>query len=307
MKIAAVFSGQGSQYAGMGKTLYESSEIARGIYAKASDILGYDTADISFNGTEAELSLTKYSQGAIFTHSLAAFMTASVVLPGLSAVCGHSLGEFAALAAAGVYSIEDGFKIIKLRSELMHEYSKNADGMMAAIIGPSSETAGEVLAEFEGVYLVNYNTEKQNIISGCKTAVEAASKSFEALKARVMPLGVSGAFHTVFMKDAAEIFKKELSKFTFNAPKIPFYSNLTGTMLAAGDYPDYFYNHMINPVLFTKECTAMQSDGIDTFVEFGPKKTVSSLIKKNLKGANVYNIDDFEDIEKVKQSISGKG
>jgi [acyl-carrier-protein] S-malonyltransferase len=293
-KIAALFSGQGSQYPGMGKALFEASPAARAVYECAGDVLGFDVATVSFTGSAEELSRTFVSQPAIFTLSMAAWAAAGDLLPPVAAVAGHSLGEFAALCCAGAYSLEDGFRLIKARAAAMEEAAGANPGAMAAVLGSDEETVAAACEATPGFVLpVNFNLPSQTVISGDVEAVEAAAAKLAGGGARIVRLAVSSAFHTERMHTAAKRFQAEIAGIPFHTPTIDFYSNLTGGKLIPEDYPAYFARHMVSPVRFVEQVAALVADGVDTCVEFGPGRTVATLAKKNARTLTVVDSAQF--------------
>lgn len=303
-KTVALFSGQGSQYPGMGKALYEAYPEARQVYECACDLLGFDVRKVSFEGTPEELSSTLVAQPAIFTLSMAAYEAYRSRLPAPDAVAGHSLGEFAALCAGEAYSLEDGFRLIKARAQAMDAAGSAAAGAMYAVIGSTAETIEDVCRETTGfVRAVNYNLPKQTVISGEEKAAAAAAASLEAAGARVVRLAVSAAFHTELMAPAAERLKDEISGLSFSAPKMVFYSNVTGGTHEIIDFPAYFATHMVSPVRFVDQVAAMVGDGVEQCVEFGPGKTTSTLAKKNERALKVWNVENPETLEALGEKL----
>ena len=215
------------------------------------------------------------------------------------AVAGHSLGEYAAMVAAGMLSLEDGFRVIKARAEAMDAAAKAADGAMCAILKLAPAEVEQICAETEGyVVPANYNSSVQTVIAGDRDAVEKAAAACAAKKARAVPLAVASAFHTKLMQPAADAFYAAIQNVTFAAPKVPFYSNVLGAVRTDfSDMPKALAEHIVSPVRFTDELAAMQAAGIDTFVEFGPKNVLTGLVKKTLKGVTAKNVENCATLE----------
>ncbi len=297
----ALFSGQGSQYQGMGKSLVEADSSLEKIYEAGSDILGWDLKRMCLEAPAEELGETVHSQPAIMATSIIALEAAKKKGFEFEAVAGHSLGEYAAMYASGVLSLEDAFKIIKLRAEAMDKAAKSSDGSMAAILKIAPEKVEEVCAEIEGyVVPVNYNSPVQTVIAGEKEAVAKACEKFAELKARAVPLAVASAFHSKIMQPAADEFASKVNELgiTFNKPSVKFYSNVLGTELTDfSDMPSLLTKHIISPVKFTSELAEMEKAGFTKFVEFGPGKVLTGLVKKTLKGVEAFNVESVETLE----------
>ncbi len=294
-----LFSGQGSQYPGMGKELLEANPEFEYIFEKAQEILGYDLKKVMFEGTEEELSQTCNSQPAIMAMSLLCFEVAKKNGIEFSAVAGHSLGEYAAMVASGMLSLEDGFKIIKARAAAMDKAGKETEGAMYAILKLTAEEIEKVCEETEGyVVPVNYNSPAQTVIAGEKEACEKAVATFTEMKARAAQLKVSAAFHSKLMQSASEEFYEAIKDIKFNAPTVTFYSNVLGEELKDfSDMPSLLAKHMVSPVRFTSELDAMTKAGVDKFIELGPNKVLTGLVKKTIKGADAKNIEDLKSLE----------
>jgi [acyl-carrier-protein] S-malonyltransferase len=297
-KYVALFSGQGAQYPGMGKNLYESFDSVKKIYECAGDILGFDVKKLSFDGPEEDMMLTRYAQPLIFTLSMAAFEAARESLPAPDAVAGHSLGEVAALCAAGAYSLEDGLRLIKARADSMGAVTTH--GTMIAVLSADVDAIKAACEAAPGyVVPVNYNQPGQTVIAGELEATVSAGDALAAQGMRVVRLAVSAAFHTKLMESAVAPFRAALETIKFKIPTCDFYSNLTGDKLAVENCAEYFTKHMVSPVRFVEEMAAMDRDGVDICVEFGPKKTASTLAKKNVKRIAVANVEDSETLAKA--------
>lgn len=257
--------------------------------------MGYDLKALCFEGTAEELAQTKISQPAIFTTSLVALQAAKEKGLSCDGVAGHSLGEYAAMVCAGMLSVEDGFRAIKARAEAMQACAEQSDGGMAAILGLEAAVIEEVCAKTEGyVVPVNYNSPAQTVIAGEKDALERASAALlEAGAKRAVKLAVSAAFHSKLMQPAADKFQKEIEQLPFHAPTVEFYCNLTGDILTDGtDMPCYLAQHIVSPVRFVEELRLMQSNGYQDYIELGPGKVLTGLVKKTLKDVRAINIED---------------
>ena len=282
---ALLFSGQGAQYFGMGKDFADS----KGILSTAGDIVGFDVKKMCFEGALEELSQTKFSQPCIMACSVAAFYDFLDKGGDFGAVAGHSLGEYAAMVASGIVSVEDGFKLIKARAEAMQKAADISSGSMYAIIGIPAEEIEKICAKarerIDGyVVPVNYNTPVQTVIAGDTKAVESVLPQFENKKAKVIKLNVASAFHSKLMKPAADEFYEFAKTVNYNKPKVSFYSNLTGEELKSfDDMPKLLSDHIISPVRFVSELLNLSSAGYTNFVELGPGKILTGLVKKTIK------------------------
>lgn len=307
MKTVFLFSGQGSQYPGMGAELAEKYSAAKTILECGSDIMGFDVLKKLTDSTPEELAQTRLSQPAIFTTSLIALTAARENGIDNCAVAGHSLGEYAAMYASGMLTLEDAYKAIKLRSEAMAKAAESTGGAMAAVIGCDNETIDKVCAETDGfVAPANYNSPVQTVIAGESAAIDAAVAKFGELGKRCVKLAVSAAFHTKLMQSAADEFKAAVSGFTFNKPNCDFYANLYGKKLDDfSDMPSYLAAHICSPVKFVDELNAMNEAGIDAYVELGPNKVLTGLVKKTFRGANAVNIENNDTLEKALAALKG--
>ncbi len=307
MKTAFLFSGQGSQYPGMGAELAEKFG-AKEILECGSDIMGFDLMKKLTESTPEELSQTRLSQPAIFTASLISLYAARESGIENAAVAGHSLGEYAAMYASGMLSMEDAFKAIKLRSEAMAKAAEAAGGAMAAVIGCDNETIDKICGDVEGfVAPANYNSPVQTVIAGETAAVDSAAAKLAELGKRSVKLAVSAAFHTKLMQPAADEFKTAILAFNFSAPNCDYYANLYGKRLEDfSDMPSYLAAHICSPVRFADELESMNAAGIEAYVELGPNKVLTGLVKKTLRGAVAVNIENNDTLEKALAALSSK-
>lgn len=292
---AFVFPGQGAQFVGMGKDLYESSALAKELFEKANDILGYRITDIMFSGTDDELKQTKVTQPAVFLHSvISALCMGEEFKPDMTA--GHSLGEFSALVAAGALSFEDGLKLVYARAMAMQKACELQPSTMAAIIALPDEKVEEICAQVsaEGQVCVaaNFNCPGQIVISG---SIEGINKACELMKAagakRALPLKVGGAFHSPLMDPAKVELETAINATNFNTPKCPVYQNVDAKPHT--DHQEIKKNlvaQLTASVRWTQTVQNMIADGADEFIECGPGAVLQGLIKKINKEANAHGI-----------------
>lgn len=307
MKTAFLFSGQGSQYPAMGAELAEKFGAAKEILECGSDVLGYGLLKKLTESSAEELAQTRLSQPAIFTASLLALCAARENGIENAAVAGHSLGEYAAMYASGMLSMEDAFKAIKLRAEAMAKAAENSKGAMAAVLRCENSVIEEVCASVNGFAApANYNSPEQTVIAGEAEAIDEAIAKFTEQGKRCVKLAVSAAFHTKLMQSAADEFKAAVSGFTFAKPNCDFYANLYGKKLDDfSDMPSYLAAHICSPVKFVDELNVMNEAGIEAYVELGPGKVLSGLVKKTLKPAVNVNIENNETLEKALAALKG--
>lgn len=292
---AFVFPGQGAQFVGMGKDLYENSALAKELFEKANEILGYRITDIMFNGTDEDLRQTKVTQPAVFLHSvISAFCMGEDFKPEMTA--GHSLGEFSALVAAGTLSFEDGLKLVYARAMAMQKACEAQPSTMAAIVGLDDATIENVCAEVstEGNVVVpaNYNCPGQLVISGNVEAVNAACEKLKAAGAkRALVLAVGGAFHSPLMQPAKDELQAAIEATTFSAPKCPVYQNVDAK---ARTCPDEIKANLIAQltasVRWTQEVQNMIAAGATDFTECGPGKALQGMIGKIAKGNDAVSV-----------------
>lgn len=280
---AYIFPGQGSQFPGMAKELYENDAQAREMFERANGILGFRITDIMFEGTADQLKQTKVTQPAIFLHSVILAKCSPEFSPDM--VAGHSLGEFSALVAAGALDFEDGLRLVSIRARAMQKACEASPGAMAAILALPADKIEAICAETEGTVVpANYNCEGQIVISGSCDAVAAASEKMKAAGAkRALLLPVGGAFHSPLMQPAAEELAEGIASVEFRQPVCPVYQNVTA--LPTTDPAEIRRNllaQLTAPVRWTQTVLNMAADGADEFVETGPGKVLQGLLSKIL-------------------------
>lgn len=278
---AYIFPGQGAQFPGMGKDLYDNSEKAKELFEKANDILGFRITDVMFEGSPEDLKQTKVTQPAVFLHSVILAKTLEDFKPDM--VAGHSLGEFSALVANGALSFEDGLRLVSERAHAMQEACEKNPSTMAAIIGLEDGAVEKVCQSMDGIVVpANYNCPGQLVISGTEGAVTLAMKELKGMGAkRAMKLPVGGAFHSPLMKPAEKRLAEAIEKATFNEPICPVYQNVTASGVSN---PEEIKRNLIAqltaPVKWTQSVRQMIEDGANEFIEVGPGKVLRGLVMK---------------------------
>ncbi|SNS54410.1 [acyl-carrier-protein] S-malonyltransferase [Belliella buryatensis] len=289
---AYVFPGQGAQFSGMGKDLYESNPIAKELFEKANEILGFSITDIMFEGSDEDLKQTKVTQPAIFLHSVILAKTSENFKPDM--VAGHSLGEFSALVANGTLAFEDGLRLVYQRALAMQEACEINPSGMAAILGLEDAKVEEICASIDGEIVVaaNYNCPGQLVISGSNKGIEiACDKMKEAGAKRALPLPVGGAFHSPLMEPAREKLQAAIENTTFNEPSCPVYQNVSTTGISdVAEIKKNLIAQLTAPVKWTQSVQQMVADGATEFIECGPGKVLQGLVKKIHKEAEVSSI-----------------
>ena len=301
MKNGWLFPGQASQKVGMGKDLFEKTEIGKKYYTIANDILDIDIQSISFNGPEELLNITKYTQPAIFIVST--IIGQIMIENGYSTngVAGHSLGEYSALAVSGAYNFESGLELVKLRSESMYNAGKTNPGTMAAIVGMSAREVENLCTKNTSDNLVvaaNYNTENQIVVSGHIESVETLIRTAKNHGAKMaVPLNVSGAFHSPLMTPAREELSEKLDSIDISDISIPLYTNVDAKPITKGrDIKDSLIRQLENPVLWYNSIEKMIRDGFTSFLEVGPGKVLQALNRKINNTIPTQGIQSYEDI-----------
>jgi [acyl-carrier-protein] S-malonyltransferase len=300
-KTAFIFPGQGAQYVGMGKELYETNETAKKYFDEIFDSIDLDLKEVMFNGPEETLKQTKYTQPAIVALSLV--LTKLVEEKNITAefVAGHSLGEYSAFGAAGYLSLKETVKLTAKRGEIMNKVSGEVNGTMAAVIGLESAKIEEVLSTIDGVVeAVNFNEPKQTVIAGEKSAIEiACEKLKEAGARRALPLAVSGPFHSSLMKPAGEELLKELEAVEFSQTTMKLVANTSADFVASEELKNELYMQTFGPVRWVETIEKLKAEGVTKLYEIGPGKVLKGLVRKIDRDLEVVNVETAEDLEKL--------
>lgn len=301
-KIAFVFPGQGAQFVGMGKDIYENNKLAKEEFDKIFSSLSFDLKTVMFEGPEETLKKTKYTQPAIVAMSLV--LEKLVRNKGIKPdfVAGHSVGEYAAFGSGEFLTLSDAVKFTAFRGETMNEIAESVNGGMAAIIGMESSKIEEILKTVDGVVeAVNFNEPKQTVIAGEKSAIERACVVLkEGGAKRAIPLAVSGPFHSSLMKPAGEKLKEEALKYDFREGTAKLIANTTAEIISTPEeIKNEIYAQSFGPVKWVDTINKLKENGVDTIYEIGPGKVLAGLIKKIDKTLTVININSLDDIEKL--------
>ena len=299
-KTAFIFPGQGAQKTGMGKDFYENSKTAAEVIDQASELLGLDMKALCFEKNDL-LDQTEYTQAALVTVCLAMekVLRERGLAPDVTA--GLSLGEYCAIASAGGMSTEDAITTVRKRGILMQNAVPDGHGAMAAVLGLNAETIEAVLEDHDGVMIANYNCPGQIVITGWKESVEQAAEPLKAAGAkRVLPLKVSGPFHSSLLKEAGEELERELEKVTFTTLQIPYVTNVTAEYVTdIAKTKNLLARQVASSVRWQQSMELLIADGVDHFVEIGPGRTLAGFLRKIDREVNVYNVGTWEDVDKV--------
>lgn len=304
-KLAFIFPGQGAQKAGMGKDFYENSEAARSFFDHAQEILDFDLKEMCF-GEHEELNLTEYTQPCMVSVCLAIVreLKKRGINPDITA--GLSLGEYAAVAAAGGMNELDAIKLVRRRGILMQNTVPTGEGAMAAVLGLDAKKIEEILESFENVWIANYNCPGQIVITGLTNEVKQASLALkEAGAKRVVELKVSGPFHSLLLKPAGEALLKEMESMSFSPLQVPYIANATAEIVTdSKKISTFFARGIYSSVRWQQSIETMLENGVDTFVEIGPGKTLAGFMRKIAPKATVYNVSSFEDATALEKCLS---
>ena len=285
---AILFPGQGSQYVGMGKDFYESSDLAKKLFKLSNSILGFDITDVMFNGSQEDLKKTDITQPAIFIHSTILFNINSI---NADAYAGHSLGEFSALSCSGSLTFEDTLKLVLIRARAMQKACKNNETTMAAILGLDDECVNSVCDNIPNVVPANYNCPGQIVISGSKNSIDKACESIKEIGGKTILLPVGGAFHSSYMESAKKELEDAIKSLKFNKPDKPIYQNFD-----ANPYIDIekikknLINQLTSPVLWKQTINKLIADNYKSFIECGPGRVLQGLVKKINRDMDVSSI-----------------
>ena len=282
---AALFPGQGSQFVGMGKDLYESNKEAKKLFIESNKVLGFDITEVMFNGTPEELTKTDITQPSIFIHSYITFIVKN--LNNISAFAGHSLGEFSAVACSGSLPFEECLRLVLIRARAMQKACKNEDSTMAAILGLDDKDVDIICDDYNDVVPANYNSPGQIVISGSKIEILEACDSLKQHGAKAIPLKVGGGFHSKYMESAKIELESAVNDSKIRIPSAPIYQNFNAKpSLIPEEIKSNLINQLTSPVLWTQSVNNMISNNISTFIEFGPGRVLQGLVKKINRDVN---------------------
>jgi len=306
MKKVFLFSGQGSQYVGMLQDYYTNLESVKSLITKSNEILSFDISKIMFEGPTEKLTETRYTQVALFLHSAIVFDLIKNKIA-FDATAGHSVGEYAALYAAGVLSFEDALELVALRGKLMFESGEKKPGTMFAIIGMDDdkveETCNElnITSEDKIVVPANFNSTGQVVISGSRDYLREVSVEFKNRGARmVKELNVSGAFHSPLLNDAKEELANKINSLNFNDAKVPVYTNVNAKATTNSDkLKELLIAQLVSPVRWTQTLQNLKNDAYGTYIEVGPGNVLQGLTKRTISDVEIFGVDKYEDYQKI--------
>ena len=306
MKTAILFSGQGAQYPGMGKDLYDNYRVAKEVFNIGSSILGRDLATLCFEATQQELNLTHNTQVCMLAVDLASGYVLKEMGIMADCVAGFSLGEYAALVYAGVMRIEDAFRLVQVRADAMQNAVPVGEGAMAALMGINGLQANEICSQVKEGFVApaNYNSPIQTVISGDVNGVNSAIEIAEKMGYTAVRLSVSAPFHCKLMEPAASRIRQELETITLNTPTLPLYMNVTGKVIRYSEnISELIIEQAMSPVYWIDILRNMKADEVETFIECGVGKTLWGLTKRTLKGVRVMRAVDLKSVEETVQKL----
>lgn len=308
-KVAFIFPGQGAQYVGMGKDFYEAYSIVRETFEEANDLLGFNLSKLMFEGPADELTLTKNSQIAIYVMSVALWRVIKQELPEIepSVVAGLSLGEYSALTASGRLAFKDGVRLVRARGEYMYEAGVKFPGTMAVALGMKPEEVHVIVDPIEGVWVANLNCPGQVVVSGTVAGIEKASALLKEKGAkRVLPLDVSGAFHSGLMDEAKDRLQEKIDEIELNESPIDLVMNVPGDFVSENEIRKNMIGQVVAPVYWEKGVRKIEERGVQLFIEIGPGKTLSGMNRKIGVNGITIGIEKIEDLEALsKGAVNG--